>query len=213
MTTNKMMAILLTLTMFVVFFQSCRPGKPEFNPAAVELNNEGVRYAQQFKEDSALLLYDQAIDLDRNYYLPHANKMSIYVGRKQFDKALHESEMILKKDPEGAQGWTFAGMLRERLGDTVTAQKYYQKSISLFDKRIANTEKADVIFNNRLNRVVSFILSGQEEKGRAELRLLKAEKPDNAVISEIMSMRRSEFLDHLSGGGSYQDAVQRLPGN
>jgi tetratricopeptide (TPR) repeat protein len=198
--------------MVVVFFQSCRPGKkPEFNPAAVELNNEGVRYVQQFKEDSALSLFDQAIEKDGNYYLPHANKMSIYIGRKQFGKALQESEMILKKDPEGAQGWTVAGMLHETLGDTVTAQKYYQRSISLFDKRIVNTEKADEIFNDRLNRAVSFILSGQEEKGRAELRLLKTEEPENPVVDKILHTGRGELLDLLNGGFSDQGTAQRVP--
>jgi len=146
-----------------------------------------------------LILYDKAIELDDTYYLPHSNKISIYVERKQFDKALYESEMVIKKKPDLAEGWVIAGMLYDRQGETEKAKKYYEKSIEIFNNRIANPDKADMNSANRLNRAFSYILLGQEEKGKAEMTLLKKEEPENIMIDEFLKISKEDYINQIFG--------------
>ena len=151
------------------------------------------------KEDSALILYDKAIELDETYYLPHSNKINIYLGRKQFDEAVYESEMVIKKKPDLAEGWVFAGILYDRKGEIEKAEQYYKKSIEIFNDRIANSDKADMISANRLNRAFSYILLGQEEKGKAEMTLLKKEEPENIMIDEFLKISKEEYINQKFG--------------
>ena len=46
----------------------------------------------------------------------------------------------------------FAGILKEKLGDTVTASFYYKKSIRLFTSRISKEKKSKIVETNRINR-------------------------------------------------------------
>jgi tetratricopeptide (TPR) repeat protein len=197
----KTINLIISFLIFISILQSCNglDKKPEYNPKAIEMNNKAVKYAQTFGEDSALILYDMAIELDETYYLPHANKINIYVFRKQFDKAVYESEMVIKKKPDLAEGWVFAGMLYDRQGDNEKAKKYYEKSIEIFNDRIVNPDKADMISANRLNRALSYILLGQEEKGKSEMTLLKKEGPENIMIDEFLKMSKEDYINQLFG--------------
>ncbi|MCB0762665.1 MAG: tetratricopeptide repeat protein [Flavobacteriales bacterium] len=198
---TKAINLIISFLIFISILQSCngQDKKPEYNPKAIEMNNKAVQYAQTFKEDSALILYDKAIELDDTYYLPHSNKISIYVERKQFDKAVYESEMVIKKKPDLAEGWVFAGMLYDRQGETEKAKKYYEKSIEIFNDRIANPDKTDMISANRLNRAFSYILLGQEEKGKAEMTLLKKEEPENIMIDEFLKISKEDYINQIFG--------------
>lgn len=199
--TIKRTNLIFYFLIFMTIFQSCsgQDMKPDYNPKAIELNNKAVKYAQTFKEDSALILYDMAIELDETYYLPHSNKINIYVSRKQFDKAVYESEMVIKKKPDLAEGWVFAGMLYDRQGDREKAKKYYEKSIDIFNNRIENPAKANMISANRLNRAFSYILLGQEEKGKAEMTLLKQEEHENIMIDEFLKISKEEYINQIFG--------------
>lgn len=199
--TIKRTNLIFYFLIFMTIFQSCsgQDKKPDYNPKAIELNNKAVKYAQTFKEDSALILYDMAIELDETYYLPHSNKINIYVSRKQFDKAVYESEMVIKKKPDLAEGWVFAGMLYDRQGDREKAKKYYEKSIDIFNNRIENPAKANMISANRLNRAFSYILLGQEEKGKAEMTLLKQEEHENIMIDEFLKISKEEYINQIFG--------------
>ena len=106
---KQLLIALLTLTILL----SCKSQteKTDFNSKAVELNNKAGEYYQIGEFDSSLYYFDKAIELDETYYLPHSNKVNIYLSRKDYKKALSESEMVLKKKPDLAEGWTFTGML------------------------------------------------------------------------------------------------------
>lgn len=193
--------LIICLLGSITIFQSCKgqDKKLGYNSKAIEMNNKAVKYTQTFKEDSALILYDKAIELDETYYVPHSNKINIYVSKKQFDKAVYESEMVIKKKPDLAEGWVFAGMLYDRQGETEKARKYYEKSIEIFDDRIANPGKEEMILANRLNRAFSYILLGQVEKGKTELTLLKQEEPENFMIDEFLKISKEDYLNRIFG--------------
>lgn len=198
---SKQLNVIVYLLISFIILQSCKKqdNKSIYNPKAIEMNNKAIKYAQEFKKDSALILYDKAIELDETYYFPHSNKINIYVERKQFDKAIYESEMAIKKKPDLAEGWVLSGMLYDKQGKTKKAKQHYKKSIKIFGDRIANTDKSDIIFNNRLNRAFSYILLGQAKKGKTELNLLKQQKPKNIIIDVFLNINKEEYINQIFG--------------
>jgi tetratricopeptide (TPR) repeat protein len=186
----------IILNFIWILFASCSGQKKKeiYNHKAIELNNKATELLRRSNNDSALILFDKAIAIDETYYIPHSNKVGIYITKKEYDKALYEIEMIIKKKPDLAEGWTYAGMLREGLGDTLVAKKYYEKSVEIFNERILNPEKEKQIIANRLNRAVSLILLGQEKDGKEELKKLKGEKPDYKFIDELIKKNKQDFI-------------------
>lgn len=157
---DKTMTRLIIFILIWILFDSCS-GRDKigiYNRIAIELNDKAVYQIQIGNNDSALILFDKSIAIDETYYIPHSNKAGIYISKKEFGKALSEMEMVIKKKPDLAEGWTFAGMLHEGLGDTLIAKNYFKKSVELFDERIFNPDKRESIIANRLNRAVSLIL-------------------------------------------------------
>jgi tetratricopeptide (TPR) repeat protein len=204
---------IITISLLTVLIVSCSGQVLEknYNPKAIELNNKACKMMSRVEYDSALILFDQAIKLDKTYYIPHANKISIYTERKQFDKALDESDKVVKIAPDLAEGWAMGGMLHERQGDVETAMKYYRKSIEIFDERIINPDKAKYIRANRLNRAVSLILLGRDTEGREELRKLKVEAPDsldNMLIDELLKTSKQEYLRGIFDDESTDEVTQ-----
>jgi len=193
---------IVTICFVVVLLTACSEQKQSgrYNPKAIELNNRACDMMSRFQHDSALILFDKAIELDETYYLPHANKIGIFTQRGEYDKALYESDMVVKKEPDLAEGWASGGMLYERQGNVEKAMMYYERSIEIFDDRISNPDKADDIRANRLNRAFSFILLGRESEGRDEMRKMKAEdpdNPDNMVIDELLKVNKQDYIREI----------------
>ena len=191
-----------TLGVILLVLISCSEQKKQknqgpYDPKAIELNNRAVRLMNQYKNDSALLLFDQAIDIDQSYYMPHSNKVTIYVSQADYKKALRESELAIEKRPDLAEGWTMSGLLNEKLGDTLKAQQYYQKSIDLFEARINDPKKKEQIVANKLSKALSMILAGKEKEGKDELNKLKQENPDNFMIDQFLKINRKEFINQF----------------
>ena len=107
----SIMLILSILTPFFTYSCKSQNERTEHNPKAIELNNKAGRFYQNGNYDSALIYYDKAIALDKNYYLPHSNKVNIYLSNKEFKKALFESEQVNKIKPDLAEGWTYGNAL------------------------------------------------------------------------------------------------------
>ena len=188
---------LITFSYYFLLFFSCSEQMGCYNPKAIEFNDKAVELMQRSEYDSALILFDKAIEIDKIYYLPHSNKTTIYVRLKQLDKALHESEMVVKKKPDLAEGWTLAGMLHDRLNDTLMAMKYYNKSIEIYDERILDPKKKSHIAVNKFNRAVTLILLGKEKEGKDEMLKLKLENPDDLMIDEFIDMNKEEYIRQI----------------
>lgn len=178
---------------------SCRSSKeqnPQYNPEAIELNNKAVKLSQIFKQDSALILYDKAIMLDDSYYLPHANKIEIYLEMKEYDKALHESEMVIKKKPDLGEGWFFAGLLNEHQGNNKKAISYYKKSIHIFTERINNPDKEVDIYANKLNRAISKKFIGDESYIK-DFNDLKKVEDYKFLLDQVKDKTKEEIMHEL----------------
>jgi tetratricopeptide (TPR) repeat protein len=191
--TNSMKRYLI-LALILILNVSCRDKKPNYNPEAIELNNKACELMKNQMNDSALILLDKATSIDKTYYTAYGNKIEIYCQRKDYLKAIIEAENELKAKPDLAEAWTFTGLLYDWRGDTIKAKDYYQKSISLYDKRISNEDYKENLISNKLNRAVSLILLGNEKAGKDELKKLKELNPDEFNIDEFLKMSRQDYL-------------------
>jgi len=196
---NKEVILLVTTLVFITILQSCKgqEKEPKYNSKAIELNDKAVQLVMRMEYDSAFILFNQAIKIDKNYYMPYSNMIGIYLSKKQFDKALHASDKVVAIKPDLAEGWTFGGILYDSKGDSLTAKKYYIKSIEIYDNRINNPEKKKSLTANRINRAVSLILLGKELEGKDELRELRADNPDNLMIDEFLKINKHDYIRQL----------------
>jgi len=193
------MTRLIIYNLILILLASCSgKGKKEvYNPKAIELNSKGIKFMKRFDMDSALIRFDEAIAMDKTYYMPHSNKIGIYISKKEFDKALAESEMVVQLKPDLAEAWNFTGMLHDGLGDSVAAKKCYQKSIVLFDKRISDSKNKEQIFASRLQRAFCLILLGKEKEGKEEMKKLQAEKPNDLITEQFLQMNKRDFINEI----------------
>lgn len=194
---HKLIPLILLVTMLI----SCseKKNRETYDLKAIELNNKGAEYLKQAENDSALLFFDKAIRTDSSYYLPHANKTGIYIGSKEFGKALSESELAIKKKPDYVEGWIMTGLLLEKQGDSLKAANYFQKSVDLYDLLIQDPEKKEQIVKNKINRAFALIIQGKDLEAKKELNKLKAENPDNLMIEQFLNMNKKEFTNQLFG--------------
>jgi tetratricopeptide (TPR) repeat protein len=193
------MTRLILYNLILILLVSCsgKGNKEVYNPKAVELNNRGIGWMKRSNPDSAIILFDKAIAIDKTYYLPHSNKIGIYINRKEFDKALAESEMVVQLKPDLAEGWNFTGMLHDGLGDSLAAKKCYRKSIELFDQRISDSQNKEKLFANRLQRAFCLILIGKEKEGKEEMKKLQAEKPNDLITEQFLQMNKRDFINEI----------------
>ncbi len=191
---------LVTLCLLAIVAVSCiqQEKKDAYNSQAVEMNTLAVEFMQKFKNDSALILSDQAIELDKTYYLPHVNKVKIYLSRNDFSKALSECKTSIDLKPDYAEGWVMAGILYDLKGDTKHALESYQKSIELYDMKIADRNEKHNIQSNRLNKAVSLVLIGQEKEGKQELNRLKSEYPEMKITEAFLNLSKKDYLNQLA---------------
>ena len=190
--------ITLNLIAFVALVCAGQDKKENYHPKAIEINNKAVELKQKFKNDSALILFDKAIELDKTYYLPHANKVAIYLDRNDYNKALSECKISLRLQPDYAEGWVLAGTLYDLKGKTKSALQYYQKSLELYNKRISDSSKKSNIKSNKLNRAVVLVLIGQEKEGRQALMQLKSEYPDMNIVDEFLKLSKKDYILQLA---------------
>ena len=189
--------ILLITSIFIL--ASCKNNKienQEYNPDAVELNDKGVTLSLNFKNDSALILFDQAIAIDSTYYLPHSNKIGIYLLKKDYEQTISECEKVIKLKPNLAEVWFFAGLLYEHKGNHEKALRYYNISIQIFTERINDPSKLDDIGVNKLNRALSKKFIGDKSYLDDFNELSKIEKYAE-IVSRFSDQSKDEIMNEL----------------
>ena len=93
----------------------------------------------------------------------------------------------------------FAGMLQDKLGDSLSALRYYKKSIELFNERIVNPAKQKYLEANKLNRAVLFIFIGKQKTGFDEINDLKKQYPSDKSLDQFSGINKKEYLKEIFG--------------
>ena len=169
----------------------------KYNKKSIELQGIAADLILNNHYDSALILLDKAIRMDTTYYLAYCDKSEIFLKRKDFNRAIAESQKSLKVKPDYAEGWQYEGMIYDSLGDSINAIKDYTISIDLFNKRITDPQKKKYLFFNRLNRAVTLLMARQEKSAYDSLKILKEQYPDQTTVDEFLKLSRKELLNQF----------------
>jgi tetratricopeptide (TPR) repeat protein len=163
---------------------------------AIDLNNQAVKIMSE-NPDSALILLDRAIEIDKNDYLFYSNKANIFLARKDYAKAISSLEKAVDVNPDLAEGSLFLGILYDKTDQTEKAKKLYERAISIFDNRLKKHEKYEL--SNRMNRAVTLILLGQINQGKKELEKLLTENPENTVLQYLQNFDKEKYFNEILG--------------
>src|SRR5690606_26569825 len=126
---------------------------------------------------------DKATKIDDRYYVAHNNKVTIYISQGNLDQAINSAKKGVKAKPDLAEAVTMLGMLYDYTGQTDKAKEQYQKAIGLYDNRLKKSDKDKQA--NRLNRVHTLLLLGNETEGQREVKNLLKENPDDFTIQML----------------------------
>ncbi|WP_373524324.1 tetratricopeptide repeat protein [Aquiflexum sp.] len=189
----------------LLLFGSCTPdttNKEDNVQKAIEFYNKGRLSAQFGKNDSAMIYFDKAIELDQSFYDPHSGKRSIYLRRKEYENALKESESIIAKSDLNSVSvfeWIFTGVLHEWHGDTISAFRYYRESLDFYEEQKENSDEGMDV--QRKNSAFLYMLLGKEDIAKEELLNLKNEYPnDSTDINQLINFDKYGYIKNMVEG-------------
>ena len=184
----------------------------EFNPRAIKLNNkaielysyvggEPVSMHDSLMLDSALVLLNNAIKLDAQYYLAYANKAMILASYKLYTQAIETLNYIIKIRPNYVEGIANQGFLYEKMGDLTKANEKYKEAIEAYLKRLNDPYK--IMDGVAVQADIAFMLLFVDGKDKA-LQLIDtiiARNPDNKTAKfmkgNITAFNREDFISNF----------------
>jgi len=131
----------------------------------------------------ALLFLDSATTIDRNDFLAYNNKLMFLYGLKQYNKAIKTVDEMLRLRPNAHDLYTMKGSFYERIGDTVSSKKCFQKSLAICDKvldTMMKTNRDYMMFV--IDKSVNMIMLGDSAKANNILQTLYDNQPDDSVF-------------------------------
>ena len=203
MTTLKIITALL-----LVMLSSCaqKPEKHKADPAAVALNNRAVDLVPFLENNDsskkALSLLDQSTDIDSNYFLGYYNKLMFLYQLKQFDKAVLTVNKLIQLRPTAHDLYLMGGVLYERLSDTISSKKYFQKSLTICSAVLDTMNEKNRDYDMfSMNKAINLIMLG-DEKGNELLKQLYNRQTDDSfkeLIASFMNKSKNEMLSLMTG--------------
>jgi tetratricopeptide (TPR) repeat protein len=197
---KKCFILLLGLSL-LHFSCSQKKSKLEFNSESQELNKKALQLIKEAKYDSALILLDRAIEIDKEFYPAYQNKIFIYNNRQDYKNALAVADQQVVINPQVAGAWVIYGMLNDVTGDSSKAIKCYKKGMSLFDDQ--SSKSAESMKNYKVNRAFILILLGKDQDAKIALQEFKLEYPNDLLVTQKIidgfeSMTRNDFLKNFT---------------
>ena len=151
----------------------------------------------------AILLFDEAIKIDSNYFTAYWNKLSLQSQLKQYDKAVETGKQILKIN-RAPYYYFLIATFYYRLGDTTSATDYFKKTLTLCDTVLdtmstKNKATYEVVI---MNKGVSLIFLGRQEEGNKVLKQFYDSQTDSTYkmwTGAFMNKTKEEILKVLDG--------------
>src|SRR5699024_3898306 len=203
-------SFLIVLLLFFIASCHSQTGKNNIDQEAVELNNEAqelVMNAGSSKDSilDAIELYNKAIQIQPDYYAAYWNKYTALdkLGKnKDGLKTLMDLEKAGVKNPlKEAYLKSIIGVLIERQGDSINAQKKYKQADSIYRKVLDTLSKNNPDYWLRQGqRALNLQLLNNSQEVDILLSKMKAEITDSdlvhkAMIQDIATRTRKEILN------------------
>ena len=150
----------------------------------------------------ALLFLDSATTIDNSCFLCYYDKLMFLYSLKQYGKAAETVNECIRLNPTGYDLYLTGGILYERVGDTVSAKKYYQKSLTICNsvlETISNNNKDyDMLVGNK---AINLIMLGDEVEADKILKTLYDTQQDEEMKKmtlSLMNKTKKELIEQFT---------------
>ncbi|MBI1343281.1 MAG: hypothetical protein GC171_10135 [Terrimonas sp.] len=206
MTTPKFSIFIILLTPVACGQKSNETKKHIVNDKAKQLNDSAMNLIRYMNDDSsqkAILLLDEAINIDSNYFIAYWNKLSLQGQLKQYDKAITTGKEILKLNKSPYYYFLIATFYY-RLGDTTSADNYFKKTLTLCDTVLDTMSKKNITTYEVvvMSKGVSLIFLGHQEEGNKVLKQFYDNQTDTTYkvwTGAFMNKTKEDILKVLDG--------------
>jgi tetratricopeptide (TPR) repeat protein len=182
---------------FIVFIFSVFTGctsKAQVDPIARRLNDSAVNLAITGDYDKllkAIDLFNRAIRIDSNYFLPYWNKMTFQTDLKQYSQAIITGRQIIKMRPKSVPYKMALGEAYDRFGDSINSKKLYNEALWMINGQLDTMGRSNVHYSVGLeDKAFLLILLDQAKDGHKILNELY-----NSETNERKKEALKVFLD------------------
>jgi tetratricopeptide (TPR) repeat protein len=174
---------------------------------AVQLNNSAMERHEEYllgntqNADSlkvSLAELDTAIALDSTNTRFYSSKATILLTLNRDKEAIEVLKQAHSVKPNFAEVITTIGFLYDREGEKEVAQKWYQRALDAYDKRI---EEGQFVINSKVNKAFLLFFTENRESAIKAYKELKQHYPNNEEVKYaeplFTDFNKQEFLNEL----------------
>lgn len=203
MTTLKFIATFLLISLY-----SCGQNtvKSKVDPRVTTLSTKIIPLANHLDNpDSckqALLYLDSATTIDNDCFLCYKNKLMFLYSLKKFGKAVETVNECIRIMPFAYELYSTGGILYEKVGDTVSSTKYFQKSLTIINSVLDTMKARDLDYEVLLSsKAVNLIMLDENKSGNELLKAIidRQQEPElKAMALSYLNKRKKELVDMLT---------------
>jgi tetratricopeptide (TPR) repeat protein len=116
--------------------------------------------------NQALLYLDSATNIDKSCFRCYYNKLMFLYSLNRFDKAVETIKECIRIEPSAHDLYLLGGILYEKIGDTISSKKYFQKSLAILNPVL---DTMNVKHSNYemlgSNKAINLIMLGDNDAG------------------------------------------------
>ncbi len=203
MTTLKFITAFLLIALY-----SCgqNTANRKVDPSVTILSNKIIPLVNHLDNpDSckqALLYLDSATKIDNNCFQCYYNKLMFLYSLKLFDKAVETMNECIRLKPSAYDLYLTGGILYEKIGDTVSSKKYFQKSLTILNSVLDTMKVRDMNYEMLVNgKAINLIMLGDNKTGNNLLKVL-ADKQQEPELKELtlsyMNKSKKELVEMMT---------------
>ena len=183
------------------------------NPQAKHLTDSAVIVVIRTGDyEKALTLIDEALKIDSNYLAALKNKFAFQLHLEQIDKAIETAKQMKRIKPDVPDYSQTVGMLYEKIGDSISAEKYFTEASTQFDNILKTTSSESKNYTFLLiNKAINLVLLGKQQEGNDILKQLYEKEKDETYkeyIAQFMGKSRKEIIDFVFNGGAQSSTAE-----
>ena len=211
---------LIVIFLFPMFYSCGQKANHKFDPLAVRLNNQaiGLMMTSRGNKDGslkAIVLLDSATKIDSNYFRAYYNKLMFMNELGLYEKAVQTVNNLIRINPYAQDLYLTGGMLYEKTKDSVMANSYFKKSLS-----ICNSVLDTINENNKsyylltMDKAINIILLGDSANGNHMLTQLYNKQNDDAykqLLVPYINKGRREIIEEAFNPKPVTSTVESLP--
>ena len=152
--------------------------------------------------NKAIALLDQATRIDSNFYMAFWNKTNFQLELNQFDSALSTAKNLNRIKPESPNYFFVAGIIYDKMLDTISSQKYFQESENRYEKILDTMNTSSKQYRGMLmTKAANLKIIGQQQKGNDILKQLRDSEKDGfqkEMLDSMINKSKQQILDDFS---------------